>query len=268
MTNKGELIVLKDKFWLEKQKHAGQTIAKAHQGIFSMMKGMASDLSLNDLGVFVEDIIRNNNCIPTFLNYRGFPSPICTSLNNEIVHGFTRDIILQPGDVLKVDIGATFEDAIGDCAFTYIYGKSKNSRINNMLISCQQALSDAIRVFKPGNRIGAIGKAIWNRSVIDDYGVITAYGGHGIGHNKLHDAPFIPNKSSENFGVFIQPGMSIAIEPMFVLGKNTNTKVLNDKWTVVTKEIGCHFEHSVTLDEDGQLHIITDHGLNAKDFIQ
>lgn len=268
MTTKGELIPLKDKFWMMKQKHAGRVVAKTHQEIFGMVKGMANGLSLKMLGEVADDIIRKNDCTPTFFKYQGFPSTICTSLNNEIVHGFTRDIKLQDGDILKVDIGATFEGAIADCAFTYVFGKVKNDKIGRMLISCQQALYDAIEVFKPGNRIGAIGKAIWDRSRTDGFGVITAYGGHGISYNKLHDAPFVSNKSSETLGLMIQPGMSIAIEPMFVLGLNTNTKVLKDKWTVVTKDIGCHYEHSVTLDEDGRLHIMTDHGLSAKDFLQ
>lgn len=267
MINKGELIPLKDKLWLTKQKHAGRVVAKSHQEIFEMIKGMASGLSLKVLGDVVEEIIRKNDCTPTFLNYQGFPSPICTSLNNEIVHGFARDIKLQDGDVLKVDIGATFEGAIADCAFTYIFGKLKNPEVGRMLVSCQQALYDAIEVVKPGNKIGVIGKVIWERSKTDGFGVITTYGGHGISYNKLHDSPFISNKSSENLGVTIQPGMSIAIEPMFVLGSNTNTKTLKDKWTVVTKSIGCHYEHSITLDDDGNLHIITDHGLSAKSFL-
>lgn len=268
MTNKGELIPLKDKLWMKRQKRAGRVIAKAHQEVFGMMKGMASGLTLKTLGEVVGEVIQKNGCTPTFLNYHGFPSVICASLNKELVHGFaTRDIVLKDGDVLKIDIGATYEGAIGDCAFTYVYGRVKNEQIGNMLVSCQQALHDAIDVVKPGNRIGAIGKAIWDRSRKDGFGVITNYGGHGIGYNKLHDSPFVPNKASEVTGITIQPGMSIAIEPMFVLGKNTNTKILKDGWTVVTKDIGCHYEHSVTLDEDGHLHIMTDHGLSAKDFL-
>lgn len=264
MTNKGELIQLKDKLWMKRQKHAGRVVAKAHQEFFGMMRGMASGLTLRKLGEIADEIIRKNDCTPTFLNYKGFPSVICASLNKEIVHGFaTRDIELQEGDVLKIDIGATFEGAIGDCAFTYVYGKVKDPKVGQMLVSCQGALHDAIMVVKPGNRIGAIGRAIWDRSKKDGFGVIIEYGGHGISYNKLHDSPFVPNKSSVDSGVTLQPGMSIAIEPMFVLGKNARTKLLKDKWTVVTKDISCHYEHSVTLDEDGHLHIMTDHGLST-----
>ena len=267
LPSKSEIIVLKDKDWLVRQKIAGRVVAKAHNEIYAMLKGMASNLTLSKLNGLVEDLIRSNSCTPTFLNYRGFPSTICASLNNELVHGTgTRDIVLKDGDVLKIDIGATFEGAIGDCAVTYVYGKIKNPEIGRMLISCQCALYDAINLVEPGRRVGEIGKAIWDRSKNDGFGVIVDFGGHGINYDKLHADPFIPNKSASSDGVTVQAGMSIAIEPMFVLGKNSKTKTLTDKWTVITHDIGCHFEHSVTLDEDGGRHIITEHGISAKDY--
>lgn len=267
MLSKSEIICLKDKDWLARQKVAGAVVAKAHQHIFQLMKGMASNLSLCDINSVVTVIIEQNKCTPTFLNYRGFPSAICASVNREIVHGHgTRPLVLQDGDVVKIDIGATFEGAIGDCAVTYIYGKSKNSEILRMLQSCQNALYDGIKVVEPGRTIGEIGSAIWNRSKEDKFGVITEFGGHGIDYNQLHANPFVPNKSAKSDGITIQPGLSIAIEPMFVLGNNTKTRILSDKWTVITQEIGCHFEHSITLDENGHRHIITDHGINVKDY--
>jgi methionyl aminopeptidase len=265
---KGEVVALKDKLWLKRQKYAGRVVAKVHQELYAMIRGRSAHLSLSKMGDVAEDIIRKNDCTPTFLNYRGFPSVICTSLNKELVHGFaTRDTELQEGDVLKVDIGATFEGAIGDCAVTYVYGKAKNDKVLKMLVSCQDALYDAIKAFKPGRRMGEVSTAIWRRGKKDGFGVITAFGGHGLDYDKLHAAPFVPNISKINEGIVIQPGMSIAIEPMFVLGKNTNTRILNDKWTVVTRDVGCHYEHSVTLDEDGHQHIMTDHGICAKDFV-
>jgi methionyl aminopeptidase len=267
LTNKSEIVVLKDKDWLARQKIAGRVVAKAHQEIYAMIKGTASNLTLSSLNSSVEGLIRQNKCTPTFLNYRGFPSSICASLNTELVHGMgTRDIQLQNGDVLKVDIGATFEGAIGDCAVTYIYGKPKNNEVLRLLVSCQDALSDAIALVEPGRRIGELGRAIFNRSKSDGFGVVIDFGGHGIEYNKLHADPFVPNKSSVNDGVTMQPGMSIAIEPMFVLGKNVKTKTLADKWTVITHDIGCHFEHSITLDEDGNRHIITNHGISAREY--
>lgn len=264
----GEVIVLKDNLWLKRQKYAGRVVAKVHQGFYQMMRGKASGLTLRQLGEIADEVIRKNNCTPTFYQHKGFPSTICASLNKEIVHGFaTRDIELKDGDVIKIDVGATFEGAIGDCAVTYVYGKLKNERVGKMLVSCQTALHEAIEVVEPGRRLGEIGRVIFDRSKKDGFGVLTMYGGHGIEYNRLHASPFVPNKSRTDEGVTFQPGMSIAIEPMFVLGKNTNTKVQKDKWTVLTRDIGCHYEHSVTLDEDGKRHIITDHGISAKDFV-
>ncbi len=265
---RGEVITLKDGLWLKRQKCAGRVVVKVHREFYAMMRGRSAHLSLSKMGDMASEIIRKNDCTPTFLNYRGFPSTICTSLNKELVHGFaTRDIELQDGDVLKVDIGTTFEGAIADCAVTYIYGNAKNDRILKMLVSCQNALYDAIKVFEPGRRLGEVSSAIWQRGKKDGFGVVTEFGGHGLDYDKLHAAPFVANKSKITDGVIIQPGMSIAIEPMFVLGKNSNTKILNDRWTVVTHDIGCHYEHSVTLDNDGHQHIMTDHGICAKDFV-
>lgn len=113
LQSKSEIIVLKDKYWLVRQKIAGRVVAKAHQELYSIIKGTASNLTLSTLNSMVDSLIRQNNCTPTFLNYRGFPSSICASLNTELVHGIgTRDIELKDGDVLKVDIGATFEGAL------------------------------------------------------------------------------------------------------------------------------------------------------------
>ncbi len=266
---KSEIVVLKDKDWLAKQKVAGLVVAKAHQEIYSVIKGKSSGLTPNQLNNLADNIITSNSCTPTFLHYRGFPSSICVSINNELVHGSgLREIEFQDGDIIKIDIGATFEGAIADCAVTYVYGKIKSPDVGRMLISCQNALYDAIKVTEPGHKIGKLGNAIWERSKKDGFGVITDFGGHGLDYNKLHVPPFIPNKSASNDGVTIQPGMSIAIEPMFVLVSNkTKTKTLSDKWTVITQDVGCHYEHSITIDENGNRHIITDHGIEAKDFV-
>jgi methionyl aminopeptidase len=261
---KGEIITLKTYDWINNQKFAGRVVASIHREFFKIVKNK-ENVKLSDLGNLANSIIRKNNCIPTFLNYKGFKSVICASLNKELVHGTARDIALKEGDVLKIDIGATYNGAIADCAVTYVYGKTSD-KIMEMLISCQKALKEAINVVEPGNRIGEIGKVIFQRSKADGFGVITNYGGHGIDVGILHASPFISNKSRADEGITIQPGMSIAIEPMFVLGKNINTKILPDKWTVVTSDIGCHYEHSVTLDKNGNRHIITDHGIEAKDF--
>jgi len=269
MLNRGQLIALKrNPEFLERQKFAGSVVAKAHQRVFELMHNRTEGLTIARLGEEIEKIITSANCQPTFLGYRGFPSVACASLNKEIVHGFcNRKTLLKEGDVLKIDIGATNKGSIADCAVTYVYGKPKTEAVAQLLLSCQGALKDAIAQVKVGNTIGQLSKAIYDRSRKDGFGVITLFGGHGICVDTLHAPPFIPNKGKETDGVHLQPGMAIAIEPMFVIGSNTKTKILTDKWTVVTKEVGAHFEHSVTLDADGNRHIITEHGIEAQDMI-
>jgi methionyl aminopeptidase len=264
----GTIVELKDNQWLEKQKFAGNVLNNIHREFFQMFKGKTQGLTLSFLNKIAHQMIEEQKCVPTFLNYNGFPTTICASVNQELVHGFAnRDFELKEGDVVKIDLGVTYESAIADCAVTFIYGKPKNDNIFKLLLSCQNALYKAVEKFKPGNRIGELGNAIYKQAQQDNFGVIIEYGGHGINYNTLHAEPFISNKSSVNEGVRIQPGMSIAIEPLFVLGKNTKTKIINNKWTVITKEINAHFEHSVTLDSQGNQHIITDHGIFVKDFV-
>src|SRR5690606_23927433 len=212
MERRGDFVVLKDDLWIKRQKHAGRVVAKSHQEIYPMIKGMSKGLTLKQIGEVVNEVIQKNDCTPTFLGYNGFPSVVCASINHELVHGFARDIELQPGDVVKIDIGATFEGAIGDCAVTYVYGKPKSEKILQMLLACQDSLRDAIAVVKPGNRLGEIGKAIWEKSRTSGFGVITDFGAHGIDYHKLHSHPFVKNKGKSDEGIVMEPGLSIRSE--------------------------------------------------------
>lgn len=259
----GEIINLKDNDWLQRQKKAGAVVAFIHQKIAEMMSKKAC-LSTKDIETFATDYIIKNKCTPTFFQYNGFPGKICASTNYTIVHGVPNNNPLKEGDIVKIDIGATFEGTIADCAFTFIFGKTNNTEVKRMLVACQYAINKSIENIKPGKKLGIIGNTIFNISKDSGFGVLIDYGGHGIDYNRLHAPPFVANKSREDDGIIIQPGLSIAIEPMFVLNNNTNTKLLPDKWSVQTKELGCHYEHSVTLDEEGNKHIITNHGLEIE----
>jgi methionyl aminopeptidase len=136
-----------------------------------------------------------------------------------------------------------------------------------MIVLCQEALDAAVKSVQVGKRIGIIGNTIFNKVKNSPFGLIVGYGGHGLDYNTPHCAPFVENKSRADDGVRIVPGMAIAIEPMLVLSKNFKTKVLKDNWSVITKHLGCHFEHSITLDQSGNVHVITEHLMNAKDFL-
>ena len=255
--DKSELIELKDNLWFERQKVAGKCVAAVLKSSEEIIAAKPQNLSLKDLESNAIKIIKEHGCSATFLGYKNFPSAICVSVNKHVVHGIVTDYILQDGDVISVDLGATYEGAIGDAAKTFIYGDPKSQRIVEMLSTCEKALEIGIGAIKQGNRLGAIGNAIHKYCKDKGFGLIDKYGGHGINYNKPHAAPFVSNKSNPNEGPRFCPGMSLAIEPMLVLNGNTKTNVLNDHWTVEASDIACHFEHSIFIDKDFKVHIMT-----------
>jgi methionyl aminopeptidase len=258
-SSKSELIVLKGRDWFLNQKHAGKAVANALKACAHAVQDYQplTLLDLEELAVAQLDAL---DCTPTFLGYRGFPGKICTSVNKTLVHGIPSDYQLQDGDMVTVDLGATYQGSIADAAYTVVYGEPAK-HVAEMMSLCKGALQAAVKAVKVGERLGVIGHAIYEHVRGSRFGVVTAYGGHGIDTNTLHSSPFVPNKSRKNEGPRIQPGLSIAIEPMLTLAKNTNTKTLPDKWSIVTRDVGCHFEHSVTVDQDGSVHMITEHGM-------
>ncbi|MDP2685247.1 MAG: type I methionyl aminopeptidase [bacterium] len=254
-----QLIVLQDKFWFERQQIAGRVVAICLKTVKDLIEAETPNLSLKDLEAECEKIILNNKCTATFKGYKGFPGSICTSVNNSLVHGIPNDYILKSGDVVAVDLGATFEGAIGDAAITAIYGPPKAQEHVRLLEACQEALQAGIDATVIGNQLGSIGEAIYQRVKKSGFGLITNYGGHGLAVNTPHAQPFVSNKSRRDEGIRIQPGLTIAIEPMLVIG-DLATKTLNDGWTVQTQGINCHMEHTLFVGED-KIHIITKHSI-------
>jgi methionyl aminopeptidase len=162
---------------------------------------------------------------------------------------------LQDGDVVSFDLGATYEGAIGDTAITCIYGEPKSEEHIRLVKATEEALTSAISKIKVGDRLGIIGNAI--SKCANKYGlsVITSYGGHGIcasedGKGIPHAQPFISNKDHAGNGIRLQSGMVLAIEPLFVIGRSTNTRTLNDNWTVICDNICSHHEHSMYIHDD------------------
>jgi len=174
-----------------------------------------------------------------------------------LVHGIPSDYILQEGDVVSVDVGATFESKIADAARTWIYGEPKSNEHVRLLTTCKNALKSAISKIEIGKHLGIIGYTIYNETKNSAFGLITGYGGHHCSDNVAHAEVFIANKSGQFDGNRMQVGEIMAIEPMLVLDKNIQTMVLDDGWTVMTESVGCHFEDTVVLMEDG-CHIITE----------
>lgn len=251
-----EFIKLKDDAWLSRQKHAGKCVSNILKECGDLITSGSPNLSFKDLEEIALEQMKLQSCTATFLNYEGFPSAICVAANKQLVHGPVTDYVLQAGDVISVDVGATFEGAIGDAARTWIYGEPKNKKHIGLLKAGREALAAGQAAAKIGNRLGAIGNAIYRVGTKSGFGVIQDYGGHGIDYNTPHSDPFVANKQSNRSGVRIAAGMSIAIEPMLVLGE-AKTIEDNDGWTVRTPSVGCHFENSVTIMED-VVHIITE----------
>lgn len=251
---KGSFVILKDNTWLERQRVAGKVAAKALMALESLVKEK-TNLSTLELSRLAEDIIISNKCIPTFKNYKGFPEAVCISVNKQLVHGIPSSYTLKEGDVVSFDLGATFEGAIADSAITCIYGNPIDKNHQTMIDLCKLCLNNGIKAIKIDNRLGCIGYAIDRTAKSKGFQVINNYGGHGLDYNKPHSEPFVENRSEQNKGIRIQRGLSIAIEPMLV-PRLTTTSIAQDKWTVMTPEIGCHEEHTIFIHED-KVEIIT-----------
>lgn len=207
----------------------------------------------------LDDIIRTyiEKCgaKPSFLGYGGFPGSACISVNEQVIHGIpSSKVILKEGDIVKIDVGATYQGFIGDSANTFGVGKISESA--RKLIECtKESFYAGASQVKEGNRIGDIGAAIQDYCESRGYGVIRKYVGHGVGR-ELHEDPQVPNYGKAGRGPRIVTGMTLAIEPMVSMG-SYEVKELNDGWTVVTADnsLSAHYEHSVALTEDGLIYL-------------
>lgn len=251
------LTPLKDEAWLVRQKRAGRCVASILKECGKLIKDKTQNLSLKDLEQISYLYTRNMDCTPTFLNYKGFPGAACISVNKQLVHGIPTDYVLQDGDVVSVDVGATFEGAIADAARTWIYGVPKSNEHVRLLNTCRLALDNAVNSVKMSERLGVIGSTIHNTVKNSGYSSIINYGGHFLDYNIPHAEPFVPNKADKNEGIRFQSGMALAIEPMLTIG-DAKTQTLNDGWTVITSGINCHFENSICL-MDNVVHLITEY---------
>ncbi len=194
---------------------------------------------------------------PTFKGYRGFPASICTSVNEEIVHGIPGKRVLREGDIIKMDVDATLDGLIGDAAVSVAVGQVSQEAAD-LIESTRQSLEEGIKASQAGNRIGDIGAAVQAYGEEWRYGVVREFVGHGVGRF-LHEDPQVPNYGEPGKGPLLRPGMCIAIEPMFNLG-DWHTRVLDDNWTVVTADgrLSSHFEHTIIISENGP-EILTTH---------
>ena len=208
-------------------------------------------ISTYEIDLIVRRYIEKQGASPSFLGYGGFPASACISVNNVVIHGIpSKTAILKEGDIVSVDVGAYYRGYHGDNAFTFPCGKI-SAEAQALLDATRESLYEGINQAQAQNRIGDIGSAVQEYVEARSYSVVRNYVGHGVG-TKLHEDPSVPNYGTKGRGVKLLPGMTIAIEPMIKEGTH-HTRVLGDKWTVVTADgkLSAHFEHTVAITPDG-----------------
>ena len=231
-----------------------EMISKSCQIVADTLE-MISDLVvpgvlLTDLDKKAEDFIISNGARPAFKGYMGFPSTLCISIEDAVVHGIPHDIELEEGQIVGIDCGAELDGYYGDHAKTFAVGDISAEKKKLMMIT-EESLNKGIEMATPGNCVGDIGHAVQTHAESNGYSVVRELVGHGIGQN-LHEEPQVPNYGRPNEGYKLHAGMCIAIEPMINLGKR-EVYTSEDGWTILTVDgkVSAHFEHTIAIMEDG-----------------
>ena len=238
---------------IEKMRKAGHLLEQVHNELAKMIRPGVSTWEIDHEG---EKIIRDLGCIPNFLKYKGFPASFCTSINDEVVHGIpSKERILQEGDIISLDAGLIYEGYHSDAARTYGVGEiSKEAQ--KLIDVTRESFFEGIKYAKAGHHLHEISAAIGAYAEKFGYGVVRDLVGHGIG-TSLHEDPQIPNFAQRRRGIRLQPGMTLAIEPMINMGR-ADVCWLDDDWTVVTEDgmLSAHYENTVLITE-GEPELLT-----------
>ena len=245
------MIIKKSRAEIDRMAKAGAVVARAHE---ELMEQLRPGMTTLDLDRIAEKVIVDSGAVPSFKGYRGFPATLCTSPNDQIVHGIpSADVVLEEGDVISIDCGAIVDGFHGDSATTLIVGgeQAASPQVRELVRQTRNALWRGLEQAQHGHRLGDIGAAVEAVAVEHGYGVVREYVGHGIGR-ALHEDPSVPNYGRAGKGLRMTKGWVIAIEPMFNLGTE-RTRTLDDEWTVVTEDgaLSAHWEHTVAITEDG-----------------
>lgn len=241
------MITIKSEREIELMKTAGNVVYRTHQYLKPYVK---EGITTKELDRLAEEFIISQGATPSFKGYGGFPGTICTSVNNQVVHGIPGKRKLKNGDIVKLDIGACYKGFHGDSAWTYAVGEV--SEENKYLMEhTEKALYEGLKQVKPGARIGDIGAAIEKYALEHHLGVVKELVGHGIG-TSVHEDPEVPNYGTAGTGPLLKEGMVIAIEPMLNLG-TADIYMLDDDWTIETDDgkPSAHYEHTVAVTKDG-----------------
>ena len=242
--------MLKTPLEIEKMRRSGELLRVVHETIRPLV---VAGISTMELERVANRTIDSSGAKAAFKGYHGFPAALCTSLNEQVVHGMpNEETILKDGDVLSIDCGVVLDGFYSDCAVTYAIGpQSATSR--RLLAVTQASLEAAIEQAVPGGRLFDISAAVQEMCEAEGFGVVKEFVGHGIG-KAMHEDPQLPNYGTRGKGPRLRAGMVLAIEPMINAGK-AEVKVLKDGWTAVTVDgsYSAHFEHTVAITKDGPL---------------
>ncbi|MBQ7276984.1 MAG: type I methionyl aminopeptidase [Bacilli bacterium] len=242
------MIILKSKREIELLREAGRITAYAHRKVAEAIRPGITTLELDKIA---ENAIRECGATPNFKGYDGFPGTICASVNEVVIHGIpSKNIKLKDGDIISIDTGACYKGYNGDAAITHPVGTISLEK-QKLIDITRQSFYEGVKFAKPNNHLSDISHAI--EVYIRQFGfdIVREYTGHGVGTD-LHEDPPIPNYGQAGHGPLLKPGMVLAIEPMVTLG-SARVRVLNDGWTVVTKDkkAAAHYENTIVITEDG-----------------
>ncbi len=241
------MISIRSEREIELLRIAGSIVGETHKFLEPYLK---PGITTNELDKLAYDFIISKGATPSFKGFDGFPASICTSINEEVVHGIPSNRKLKNGDIISVDIGACYKGYHGDSAWTYAVGTISKEK-EYLMEHTKEALIQGLNVIKAGNRIGDIGESVETYAKQHHLGVVKELVGHGVG-TSLHEMPDVPNYGTKGTGPVLKKGMVIAVEPMLNLG-SPDIYILDNDWTIITADDqpSAHYEHTVVVKEDG-----------------
>ena len=240
-------VTIKSQREINLMREAGKILAITHEALAKALKPGISTWEIDRLG---EEIIRSYGCVPSFKNYQGYPASICISVNDEVVHGIpSKKRILKEGDIVSLDAGVIYKGYHSDAARTHGVGEI-SPEATQLIEVTKQCFFEGIKYAKSGNHLNDVSSAIQAYAESFGYGVVRDLVGHGIG-NHLHEDPEVPNFARRKKGIRLQPGMTLAIEPMINAVK-LDVRWIDDDWTVITKDgsLSAHYENTILITEE------------------
>ena len=247
------MVTIKSEREIELMREAGRIHAKVHE---ELGRTLVPGMSTKEIDRMCEDMIRSHGCVPSFLNYQGFPASVCISINDEVVHGIPdKHRYLEEGDIVSLDTGVIWKGYQSDAARTHMIGEV-SGEARKLVEVTRQSFFEGIKYAKAGNHLNDISKAIQEYAESFGFGVVRDLVGHGIG-TEMHEAPEIPNFAQRRKGIRLAAGMTLAIEPMITAGRY-DVVWEDDGWTVVTEDcsLASHYENTILI-TDGEPEILS-----------